>query len=140
MWLDNTNISENSYELTNSEMKIAKNFIEENKYLMQLNFNESIEENIKMLEMQNGLKIEDPFYRYFLAKKALVIMKENWARTLDETDKLNVNFYSFNQQIYSIPSKEQTQAMASQKEEASIQQQEDLNKAKILSEKIKNND
>lgn len=86
-------------------------------------------ERINYLFNLNNAKKE-----YLLAVKAIVIMKENWAKDINEIDKLDLNITSKNSYI---DIKKENKTIAKLKEESRIQQEKDLIKAKQLSEKIK---
>lgn len=80
----NTNTLKESYILSNEEIKLSRQFIIENQNIMQKDFEESLSEN-KLLILINPIHVPIK-ENYILAMKAIVIMKENWAKRLDEFD------------------------------------------------------
>lgn len=127
MSLNNINTNWNSYELSNSEIKIAIKFILENLVWMDLHFQDTIEENEISIEHDNIDNTE-----YLLALKAIVLLKENWAKNVYEIDKLDPTCKKKNSKINI-----QNQKINKVQEEVKSGQQASLNQAQQLSEQIK---
>lgn len=138
MWLNKLDFQEDLYSLTAIELRIAEEFIAFNKYLLSLEFDTSIEDYKDIVNALNAKRLSDKhgfIYVYFLAVKAIIIMKENWAKSIDELDKL----YTISDKTLDIIEESNTKINEHQ-EEVHQQQEQDLNKAQLLSQKIKNNE
>lgn len=125
--------SERKYFLTDEEIEIVKRFITENKNQKHiLDFdNDDIEWDIKILDKLESTKEQLKWFifEYYLSIKAILIMKINGAKSIDDLDKLNSNNLSINK----------LEDIKELEIQAEVQQQQDLEKANLLSEQIKNN-
>jgi len=130
MWINHFEISENSYELINKEVELVKKFIQENKILVKMAFKDTLIEN-KLDVESRPFNIND---MYWLALKAIVTMKENWAKNINELDKL----YCKTTTVSALNTEEQNKNISELQKEENQQQEKDLNKAKLLASKIKN--
>lgn len=123
--------SERNYFLTDEESEIVKRFITENKnHKHILDFdNDDIEWDIKILDKLESTKEQLKWFifEYYLSIKAILIMKRNGAKSIDEFDKLYINS-SIDNQSRNIEELEN---------EWEVKQEKDLNEALLLSEKIK---
>lgn len=138
MLLNKLNFQENLYSLTATELRIAEEFIVFNKHLLSLEFDTTIKDYKDIVNTLNTRKLSDKhgfIYAYFIAVKAIIIMKENWAKTIDELDKL---YLSSKAHESSESIEEQNTKITTLQKEAEEQQKQDFEESKLLSEHIKN--
>ena len=136
MWLNDIDIFWNNYALTEKEKNSAKGFITDNWLLMKLHFNEPLEKNKKIIDMEDEIEEEDFFWTdYLLAKKSIVIMKESWATSIDDFDKI---FWSVEVNGCDVNIEKQNTKINELQEESDKEQEKDFDSAQELSEQIKN--
>lgn len=83
MWFEDLSIWWNKDIFTIEEIHLAKKYIEKYKTLLRSDFDSTIEENeIKMEKFSSNEVI------CFLLK-AIIMMKKNWAKTIDDLDKIH---------------------------------------------------
>lgn len=110
----------NSYQLSADEIELTKGLIIQHEKF----FREEFENNIEELKVQISIFGLNSKEKAPLLLKAIIMMKENGAKSIDEIDKLhNTTMYKRYMEI---------------KEESLQQHKKDLHKASLLSQKIKN--
>ncbi len=158
MWLEwwEKFIHPKNFVLTPDEIKIAKEQIlnSRNNYDQWiLELEKPVEKHrdfIRQLEEHYTLDKGGFMYDEYILKKAIVIMQENWAKSIDEFDtifsKTSVLIYGWgrleNQDIQTIHNNivySRTEEVNYDKiaKESVIKQEKDLNEALLLSEEIK---
>lgn len=135
MWLNNLNSKEHLPfpVLSTSEVEIAKDFISLNRNQFEDAFDTPIDKyeevmnalNTKWLTKENGF-----IYGYFLALKAIISMRINWAKSLDELDKIKVTVLK---QDISDSVKNQNTKITELKEQEELQKSKEQIQAEIMS-------
>lgn len=130
MEFNNKDYFQNNFELTNEEKELAKYYFKIHDEIFRLEFNNTVDllsEKIKKITSDKFLP---------LMFKAIIIMKENGAKSIDEIDKLDSNSDT-NKFINGYEWKCIEHQSSKINEQLEISQKEDSNEALILSEKIK---
>jgi len=113
---------EEKLDLENKEIEILKEAYTSLRHVFILEFDRDIQELTKVME-------SNPYNEFLhLAFKGILVMKKNWAKSIDELDKLSSSILLNNE----------WGSIEELKNEWEIKQEKDLNEALLLSEKIKN--